>query len=148
MSELDPLFERAFARAAVTEANAAIARAREQQGERSRSFEVVVPPGAGFAWLAAEVLPRFVYHAESLGIRPPKYPGIFFSFFVAQELVFVPAAEVMARAAEELKLTHEEMYRRWGTGEARGPIRLDEKAQETEEKKPVLALPMPPGKDA
>lgn len=149
MSELDPLFERAFACAAVTEANAAIAHAREQQGERSRSFEVVVPPDAGFAWLAAEVLPRFVYHAESLGIRPPKYPGIFFTFFVGQELVFVAAAEVMARAAEKLQLTHDEMYRRWGTGEARGPIRLDlEMAPEAEEKRPVLALPMPPGKDA
>jgi len=146
MSELDPLLAHAFERAPAAEANAAITRVREKRGERVRSFELVVPPDAGLAWLERELVPRFVYHAESLGIRPPKYPGIFFSLFVGAELLFLDAAEVMAFAAERLGLTHDQMYARWGTGELRGPVNVLEGT--TGEKKPVLALPMPPGKDA
>jgi GNAT superfamily N-acetyltransferase len=74
---LAPLLEKAFDRAPAAEANAAIGRARAGLGEQVRSFEVVVAPDAGREWLGQKLLPRLVYHLESLGVRPPSYPGIF-----------------------------------------------------------------------
>lgn len=126
---LDPLFSKAFARAAASEANFAIQAARESAGDQARSFEMVLPEGADLGWLERELLPRLVYHLESLGIRPPGYPGVFLSLFVGPDLFFVSAAEVMAFAGEALGLTADQMYARWGTGELRTAVR------------PVLALP-------
>lgn len=125
----DPLFSRAFARAPAAQANSAIQSARESQGDQARSFEMVLPEGADLRWLERELLPRLVYHLESLGIRPPVYPGVFLSLFAGEDLLFIAVRELMAFSSEALGLTADQMYERWGTGERRTPVR------------PVLALP-------
>jgi len=136
-SFLKPLLEHAFGRAAASDANRAIEDAREQEGERSRSFEIVVAPDAGIAWLQEELLPRLVYHLESLGVRPPGYSGIFVSLFVGDEIHFVRTRDVMAFATAALSLSADEMYARWGTHELRHAVKLGDEG-------PLLALP--PGK--
>ena len=138
-STLQPLFDRAFLRAKAQEANQTIQRAREVEGEPARSFEMVVAPEAGLEWLQAKLLPRLVYHLESLGVRPPAYPGVFLSLFLGDELFCVHTRDAMAFAQEALHLTADEMYARWGTGELRHAIRPDED--------PPRTLALPTGKD-
>ena len=137
---LKPLFEHAFRRAPAREANSAIQSVREEDGERSRSFVMGGDPSAGIEWLEKELLPRLVYHLESLGVRPPGYAGIFVSLFAGEELLFLRTRDVMAFASEALHLTADQMYARWGTGELRHAVRPGET-----EDRPVLALP--PGSD-
>lgn len=128
------LLARAFARAPAHEANAGIQRAREEVGENARSYEVVAAPDCGEEWLKTELLPRLVYHLESLGIRPPGYAGLFLSLFVGDELYFVHAQDAMAFAGAALSLTADEMYALWGTHELREPVR-------PAEDQPMLGLP-------
>jgi hypothetical protein len=123
-SELSPLFDQAFLRAKASQANEVIERAREMEGEGSKSFEMVVPPEAGVEWLEAKLLPRLVYHLESLGVRPPGYPGVFLSLFVGDELCCVRTRDAMAFAAAQLHLSADQMVARWGTGEVRHAVRL------------------------
>ncbi|HEY3449671.1 MAG TPA: STAUR_1299 family protein [Myxococcales bacterium] len=132
-----PLLQKAFDRAPAREANAAIERTRQQLGDQVRSFEAVVAPDAGKEWLGTALLPRMVYHLESLGIRPPKFGGIFASLFVGEELHFVHMKDLMEFACAQLGLTADEMYQRWGTGEARHAV--DQPAKKREG--PPLALP-------
>lgn len=128
---LAPLLAKALDRAPARDANAAIERARAEVGEGSRSFEVVA--GDGAEWLERTLLPKLVYHLESLGIRPPKYPRIFASLFVGDEVVFVRMQDLMEFSSGVLGLTADRMYEKWGTGERREAVR--------DEKKPILALP-------
>ncbi|MGC4115179.1 MAG: STAUR_1299 family protein [Myxococcales bacterium] len=134
-----PLLEKAFDRAPAREANAAIARVRQTLGEQVRSFEAVLEPQAGKEWMETKLVARMVYHLESLGIRPPKYGGVFASLFVADELLFVHMKDLMEFAGAQLGMTGEQMYAKWGTGEVRHAIDL--RAEEQKPKGPPLALP-------
>ncbi|HCF56590.1 MAG TPA: hypothetical protein DFS52_01165 [Myxococcales bacterium] len=134
---LRPLLTLAFDRGPAHQANARIQAAREKVeasgAAQARSYELVVPPEATLAWLAQEVLPRLVYHLDSLGLRPPAVPGLFVSLFVGDEVFFVHGGDLLQFASRALGLTFDEMERRWGTGELRGPVTSG----------PPLALPGP-----
>ncbi|MBI5543658.1 MAG: hypothetical protein HY901_07225 [Deltaproteobacteria bacterium] len=138
---LQDLLDKAFSRSPAREANDAIHRIRESEGIGVRSFELVAPSDAGIAWLEKDVLPRLVYHLESLGIRPPSYKGVFVSLFQGEELFFIRTLDFMAIAGAALHLSADQMYARWGTGELRRPMSLDEKVEAPTRKKEVLALP-------
>ena len=143
---MDPIFEpllaKAFRRVPAREANAAISEVRQGEAEEVRNFELVAPADASLEWLEKQVLPKLVYHLESLGVRPPDYTGIFLSLFWGDELFFLRMRDLMSFAGEALHLTADQMYQRWGTGELRRAVRPDEGKVKAEEKpRPVLALP-------
>lgn len=124
-ASLQPLLERAFGVADAAMANAAIAEARDAAGtDRPTSYEVLVRDGQSLADVAAAVVPRLVYHLESLGARPPRWGEVFLSLFVGERLHFVHAAEAMPVLLAALKLTAEEALARFGTGELRHRVEL------------------------
>jgi hypothetical protein len=100
----------------------------------SRSYEMVLDPRATFASFAADLLPRLVYHLESIGARPPACKGVLVAIFDGDDLHFVQAGDLVARAADLSSVPVEELFRRHGTGESR-----------TAQSGPPLALP--PGRD-
>ena len=139
--QLRPLFDLAFDSGPATEANARIQAARQAvdpTAAKVRNYEVVVPGDAGLAWLETTLLPRLVYHLESLGARPPQAAGVFVAFFLGEELRLVHARDLFAFASAALGLDAEEMLRRWGTGESRTALRDPPAAGG-----PPLALPGP-----
>ncbi|MGI5863923.1 MAG: STAUR_1299 family protein [Myxococcales bacterium] len=135
--DLRSLLDLAFDRAPAQEANARIQATRERVEANGaatvRSYELVVPPDATLAWLEQEVLPRLIYHLDSLGMRPPTVPGLFVSLFFGDEIFFVHGNDLLMFASRELGLSFDEMERRWGTGELRDPV----------QRGPPLALPGP-----
>lgn len=140
-SYLAPLLAKSFDRAEARDANEAIGRARRQVGEQARSFEVAVPETADAGWLEKALVPKMVYHLESLGIRPPEYGGIFASLFVGEKLWFVRMKDLMEFAGAQLKLSGEQLYAKWGTGEARRAVDLHENKRPQKSGGPPLALP-------
>jgi hypothetical protein len=132
---LRPLFDRAFKRSRASEANIRIQEVRDAiaGAERVSGYEVVVGPDATLDWFSQSMLPRFVYHLESLGVRPPEAPGVFVSLFLGEELYFVHARDVLAFASEALGLSSDDLSKRYGT---------HERPEETEEQSgPPPALP-------
>ncbi|MBS2031384.1 MAG: hypothetical protein JST54_26020 [Deltaproteobacteria bacterium] len=124
---LKPLLDRSFHRAAAREANAAIQDARERAGaEEPFSYELVVEGEPSLADLAANILPRLVYHLESRGARAPEFEGLFLSLFVGEDLVFVHARDAMPMLAQAVGLSLEELAERYGTGELRRALRPGE----------------------
>lgn len=117
---LKPLVERAFGMASALEANAAIAEARDAlHGARPTSYEVLVKDGQGLAELAAAVLPRLVYHLDSLGARPPQWGEVFLSLFVGEHLHFIHVAEAMPLLLETQGLAAHEALVRFGAFDRR-----------------------------
>ncbi len=93
---LRPLVDLAFGMAEATNANAAIAEARAAHpGARPTSYEVVVAEGQNLAALAEAVLPRLIYHLDSLGARPPHWGEVFLSLFIGSQLHFVQASDAL-----------------------------------------------------
>jgi hypothetical protein len=148
--KLRELVASAFRTVAARDANSEIARARAEAAEEgaetsrrsrggepgvplSRSYELVLDPQATFASFAAETLPRLVYHLESIGARPPAYKGVLVAMFDGEDLHFVRAEDLLARAAELSSTSVDELFRKHGTGESR-----------TAQHVPPLSLP--PGK--
>jgi hypothetical protein len=129
-AQLHSLLAQAFERAPASEATARLAAARERLATSGpmRSYEVVLAPDADFRRFADQVVPRMVYHFESLGIRPPEGSGAFVSFFVGEELHLVHLRDVFAFACRELAVSPDELLRRFGTGERRAAIRDEEPA--------------------
>ncbi len=124
---LKPLFDRSFHRAAAKEANAAIQDARERAGaEEPFSYELVVSSERTLAELAADVLPRLVYHLDSRGARAPDFEGLFLSLFVDEDLIFVHARDAMPLFSQAVGLSLEELAERYGTGELRRALRPGE----------------------
>lgn len=111
-SRLDALLALAFREVDAREANAAIDAERSES--RRRSYEVVLPDGATFDYLLEKVVPRAVYHLESIGAHLPACEGVFFSIFVGERLYFVAAGAVMRAAADALGLAPAELVRRFG----------------------------------
>jgi len=129
--------EIAKARAEAAEEGAAPSRrSRGEQGGTplSRSYEMVLDPAATFATFAADILPRLVYHLESIGARPPGCKGVLVAIFDGEDLHFVQAGDLLSRAAELSSVPVDELFRRHGTGESR-----------TAQRGPPL--PLPPGRD-
>jgi hypothetical protein len=149
--KLRKLLSAGFRTVLARDANSEIAKARTEAAEEgaspsrpsrgseggmalSRSYEMVLDPRATFASFAADLLPRLVYHLESIGARPPACKGVLVAIFDGEDLHFVQAGDLVARAADLSSVPVEELFRRHGTGESR-----------TAQSGPPLALP--PGRD-
>jgi hypothetical protein len=149
--KLRELLSASFRTVRARDANSEIAKARAEAVEEgadpsrrsrgdasgaplSRSYEMVLDPGATYASFAADILPRFVYHLESIGARPPGCKGVLVAIFEGEDLHFATAGDLVDRAALLSGVTPEELFRSHGTGESR-----------TAQRGPPLALP--PGRD-
>jgi len=149
--KLRELLSAAFRTVRARDANTEIAKARGEaalegatasrrsRGEEpgtplSRSYEMVLDPRATFSSFATDVLPRLVYHLESIGARPPGCKGVLVAIFDGEDLHFVQAGDLVARAAELSSVPVEELFLRHGTGESR-----------TAQRGPPL--PLPPGRE-
>jgi hypothetical protein len=149
--KLRELLSAAFRTVRARDANSEIAKARAEAAEEgaspsrqsrgeaagtplSRSYEMVLDPQASFASFATDVLPRLVYHLESIGARPPGCRGVLVAIFDGEDLHFAHAGDLVARAAELSSVPVEELFRRHGTGESR-----------TAQRGPPISLP--PGRE-
>ena len=125
--KLDRLYEEAFLVDEAANANEALVRAREAfretPGEKSFSYEVVVPEAPDTEWLAEGLLRKLVYHCESTRSALPECRGVFVSLFVGDRLYCVPARSVVRFGCEVLGLDVETLVARYGTGELREAIR-------------------------
>ncbi|MFL5397130.1 MAG: STAUR_1299 family protein [Myxococcales bacterium] len=146
--KLRELLSAAFRTVPARDANAEIAKARAEAVEEgaapsrrlrddegaplSRSYEMVLDPAATFASFAAEILPRLVYHLESIGARPPGFKGVLVAIFDGEDLHFARAGDLVGRAAALSSVPVEELFRRHGTGESH-----------TAQRGPPLPLPPP-----
>jgi hypothetical protein len=114
--------EIAQARAEAAEAGAAHARPlRDDEGAAplGRSYELVLADDATFARFVAEMLPRLVYHLDSVGARPPGCKGMLLAVFEGDRLHFIRAADALSSAARIAGTSVDELFRRHGTGESR-----------------------------
>ncbi|HYR18520.1 MAG TPA: STAUR_1299 family protein [Myxococcales bacterium] len=129
------LLQDAFAQSPAHDANVAIARARreraggnpdDEESPKLRTYEIVL---TGFEAFAKDLLPKLVYHLESIGAHLPACPGVLIAAFVGDRLHFVDAKEFVARACRMLGVSSDELVRLHGTGERRtavdpGPLLL------------------------
>jgi hypothetical protein len=155
---LGELLQPAFREVPAQEANAAIARARRERaggradggaglagdgrsadarsidddGPSLRSYEMVLTT---FEVFARELLPKLVYHLESVGAHLPECRGVIISAFAGERLFFLDAKDLIARACRLLGVTPEMLVDLHGTGERR-----------TAHEEPLL-LPGPRGKN-
>jgi hypothetical protein len=125
--KLRELLQDAFAEAAARDANVAISRARRPEGHDEgaaslRSYEIIL---TGFASFASDLLPKLVYHLESIGAHLPECRGVVIAAFAGDRLHFVHAKAFIARACAMLGVSQEELVRRHGTGERRTAVRSD-----------------------
>ncbi len=125
--KLQELLQDAFSEAAPRDANRAIARARRQRAGGDpddddaptlRSYEIIL---SSFEPFARELLPKLVYHLESVGAHLPECRGVVIAAFAGDRLYFVDARAFVARACRMLGVSAEELVRRHGTGERRTP---------------------------
>ena len=139
--KLRELLQDAFADVPARDANMAIARIRreraggdplDEQGPALRAYELVL---TGFEAFARDLLPKLVYHLESIGSPLPDCRGVLIAAFAGDRLHFVDAQAFLARASRMLGVSSEELVRLHGTGERRTAV-----ATET------LLLPDPKGR--
>src|SRR5437764_10092325 len=121
------LLQDAFGEAAARDANVAIARARRPEGQDEsapslRSYEIILDD---FGVFASDLLPKLVYHLDSIRAHLPECRGVLIAAFVGDRLHFVHAKAFMARASALLRVTADELVRRHGTGERRTAMRSD-----------------------
>lgn len=106
----------AFDRAPSSQANEAIARAREHVGSGGApglSYEVVLPELAPDEFLAQRVLPRLVGYLVSRGVRLPGSGGVFVSLFTPDGLFFVDAGPFALALGRARGLDADELVRRY-----------------------------------
>lgn len=122
------LLQDAFQEAPAQEANQAIAQARreaagsapdDEEGPAARSYELILTTFAAFA---SELVPKLVYHLESIGAHLPDCRGVVIAAFAGDRLHFVEARAFVARACRMLGVTPEDLVRRHGTGERRTAV--------------------------
>jgi hypothetical protein len=139
--KLRELLQDAFAESAARDANTAIARARreraggdpdDEHGPALRAYELVL---TGFEAFARDLLPKLVYHLESIGAHLPHARGVLIAAFVGDRLYFIEAGLFVARASLLLGVSAEELVRRHGTGERRTAVQSE-----------TLKLPGPKGR--
>jgi len=123
--KVEELLRDAFSEAAARDANSAIARARRQRAGGNpdeddapalRSYEIIL---TAFEPFARELLPKLVYHLESIGAHLPDCRGVMIAAFADERLYFVDARAFIARACRMLGVSSEELVRRHGSGERR-----------------------------
>jgi hypothetical protein len=113
MNDAETFLRLAFAQAPAAEANTAIARTREEQGDL-RSYELVLPPEDVRAFLLERTLPKLVDYLESVGAKLPGCGGVFLSVFAGDTLHFIHARDAMQFLAEWSGASLEELKRRYG----------------------------------
>ncbi len=114
----------AFDRAAPSEANDAIGRARERFDGRGVSYEVVLPQLGPDEFLAQRALPKLVNFLASRGVRLPGSGGVFVSFFTGDGLYFVEAGPFAVRVGASRGLDADELMRRYRPDGAGDPLLL------------------------
>jgi hypothetical protein len=126
---LRELLEPAFRDVPAREANLAIARARrekaggdpdDEDAPAHRSYEMVLTTWEAFV---GELLPKLVYHLESVRAHLPECRGVIISAFLGERLYFVEAGPFMQRICRMLGVTPEQLIIRHGTGERRTAVR-------------------------
>lgn len=126
---LRELLEPAFRDVPAREANQAIARARREKAGGDpddddaptfRSYEMVLSTWEAFA---TELLPKLVYHLESVGAHLPQCKGVIISAFLGERLYFFDARDLVAKACALLAVSPAELVARYGTGESRTALR-------------------------
>src|SRR5438105_7860883 len=126
---LRELLEPAFRDVPAQEANLAIARARRERAGGDpddddapalRSYEMVLTSWDAFV---RDLLPKLVYHLESVRAHLPECRGVIISAFLGERLYFVEAALFVRRACKMLGVTPEQLVSRHGTSEGRTAIR-------------------------
>jgi hypothetical protein len=126
--KLRELLQDAFAESPAQEANLAIARARreraggnpdDEESPKLRTYEIVL---TGFEAFARDLLPKLVYHLESIGAHLPACPGVLIAAFAGDRLHFVDAKQFVSRACQMLGVSSDELVRVHGTGERRTAI--------------------------
>ena len=139
---LRELLSPAFREVPAREANLAIARARREKAGGDpddddaptlRSYEMVLTSWESFA---RDLLPKLVYHLESVGAHLPQCKGVLISAFLGERLYFIEAREFVARACSLAGVSAEQLVARHGTGESRTAVRG-----------PPLLLPGPKGRN-
>ncbi len=113
MNDADSFLRLAFAQAPAAEANAAITRTREEQGDL-RSYELVLPAENIRAFLLERALPKLVDYLESVGAKLPGCGGVFLSVFAGDALYFIHARDAMTLLAEWSGQSLLELKRRYG----------------------------------
>ncbi|MDY7227349.1 STAUR_1299 family protein [Hyalangium rubrum] len=113
MSDTDTFLRLAFAQSPAAEANAAMARIREEQGD-AKSYEFVLPDKEVRAFLLERTLPRLVDYLESVGARLPGCGGVFLSVFAGDTLHFLHARDAVSLLSEWSGLSLDELKRRYG----------------------------------
>ena len=113
MSDADAFLQLAFAQAPAAEANAAIARTREEL-EDARSYELILPAANSRAFLLERALPKLVDYLESVGAKLPGCGGVFLSVFAGDTLHFIHARDALRLLSEWSGLSLEELKRRYG----------------------------------
>jgi hypothetical protein len=126
--KLRELLQDAFAESPARDANVAIARARreraggdphDEEAPTVRAYELVLTEFDSFA---KDLLPKLVYHLESIGAPLPECRGVLIAAFVGDRLHFVDARAFLSRASRMLGVSSEELVRRHGTGERRSAV--------------------------
>ena len=113
MNDAELFLGLAFAQAPATEANQAIARTREEQGDL-RSYELILPADQVRAFLLERTLPKLVDYLESVGAKLPGCGGVFLSVFAGDTLHFIHARDAMRLLSEWSGLSLEELKHRYG----------------------------------
>ncbi|QRK05863.1 hypothetical protein JQX13_37855 [Archangium violaceum] len=113
----DELLRLAFDRAPALEANQAIARIRDQEGDElsgSTSYELVLPAENVRSYLLDYTLPRLVDYLESSGAKLPHCGGVFLSVFAGDTLHFLRARDVVELLSRWSGLSMSELKTRYG----------------------------------
>jgi hypothetical protein len=127
--KLRQLLEPAFREVPAHDANLAIARARREKAGGdpdddaapvARSYELVLTTWEAFV---RELLPKLVYHLESVGAHLPQCKGVVVAAFLGDRLFFFEARELLDRICSLLQVTPEQLVERHGTGERRTAVR-------------------------
>jgi hypothetical protein len=113
MNDAETFLRLAFAQAPAAEANQAIARTREEQGDL-KSYELILPADQVRAFLLERTLPKLVDYLESVGAKLPGCGGVFLSVFAGDTLHFIHARDAMQLLSEWSGLPLPELKRRYG----------------------------------
>ncbi|WP_224364740.1 STAUR_1299 family protein [Hyalangium versicolor] len=113
MTDADAFLRLAFAQAPAAEANSAIARTREEQGDL-KSYELLLPAENPRAFLLDRALPKLVDYLESVGAKLPGCGGVFLSVFSGDTLHFIHARDALQLLSEWSGLSLAELKRRYG----------------------------------
>ena len=113
----DELLRLAFEQVPAAEANQAISRIRDQEGDElsgATSYELVLPTGDIRSWLLDHMLPRLVNHLESSGAKLPHCGGVFLSVFSGDTLHFLRTRDVVELLSRWSGLSMAELKQRYG----------------------------------